>query len=217
MTFFHRFEMPRFADDFVMVFENHDDCRRVEKVLSKRFERHKLTLNPEKTRCVDFRPDYRKENRNSVTPCTFDFLGFTHFWGVSRRGNTAVYQKTAKGRLSRTLKAFHDYCRKTRHKPPDEQCAGLNRKLRGHYAYFGITGNAKALGMIHHKVKGIWHKWLSRRSQKSRITWDKFHLFLGVSPCYRQKSTISITTISQRTNGGEEPDALIALVRLCEG
>lgn len=177
-----RCSLTRFADDFVMVFENHDDCRRVEEVLAKRFQRYKLTLHPEKTRCVDFRFDHRKDNRSSGIPATFDFLGFTHFWGVSRKGNNVVYQKTAKGRISRTLKAFNDYCRKSRHRPPNEQYAGLNRKLRGHYAYFGITGNAKALGMIHHKVKGIWHKWLCRRSQKSRITWDKFHLFLERFP-----------------------------------
>lgn len=177
-----RCSLTRFADDFVMVFENHDDCRRVEKVLPKRFERYKLTLHPEKTQCVDFRFSHRKENRRNGVPVTFDFLGFTHYLGISRKGNVVVYQKTAKGRISRTLKAFNDYCRKCRHKPPNEQYAGLNRKLRGHYAYFGITGNAKALGMIRHKVKIIWHKWLSRRSQKSRITWEKFDLFLKRFP-----------------------------------
>ena len=142
--------LTRFADDSVMVFDNREDCCRVEEVLSKRFERYGLKLHPEKTKRVDFRPYCRKENKRRGIPVSFDFLGFTHFWGTSRKGNTVVYQKTAKGRVARTLKSFNDYC----------------RKLRGHYACFGITGNAKSLDTIQHKVKEIWHKWLCRRSRR---------------------------------------------------
>ena len=124
----------------------------------------------------------RKENRRSGNPVSFDFLGFTHFRGISRKRNAVVYQKTAKGRIARTLKSFSQYCRKFRHKPLSEQYADLNRKLRGHYAYFGVTGNAKALGSVLYKVKKIWRKWLSRRSRKSRITWEKFNLLLDRFP-----------------------------------
>ncbi len=177
-----RCSLTRFADDFVMVFENYDDCCQVEKVLPKRFERFGLSLHPEKTQRVDFRLYSRKDNQRRGIPVTFDFLGFTHYWGKSRRGYFVVYQKTAKGRIARTLKKFNDYCRKYRHKPLNEQYAALNRKLRGHYAYFGITGNAKSLEKIHHTVMRIWHKWLCRRSQKSYIPWDKFNLFLGTFP-----------------------------------
>ena len=174
--------LTRFADDFVMVFANQEDCTRAEAVLPKRFERYGLTLHPEKTRCVDFRPHCRKENKRNGIPVSFDFLGFTHFWGSSRKGNTVVFQKTAKGRIAKTLKSFNEYCRKFRHETLSEQYARLNRKLRGHYAYFGITGNAKALDTVHYQVKKIWHKWLSRRSQKSHITWEKFNLLLDRFP-----------------------------------
>ena len=132
-----RCSLTRFADDFVMVFSNQEDCNKVEAVLPKRFRRFGLTLHPEKTRRVDFRPYCRKENKSNGNPVSFDFLGFTHFWGISRKGNTVVYQKTAKGRVARTLKSFNQYCRKSRHKALSEQYADLNRKLRGHYAYFG--------------------------------------------------------------------------------
>ena len=151
-------------------------------MLPKRFDRFGLRLHPEKTRRVDFRPYYRKENKRNGIPVSFDFLGFTHFWGTSRKGNSVVYQKTAKGRIARTLRSFNQYCRKFRHIPLNEQYAALNRKLRGHYAYFGITGNAKSLDTVHHRVKKIWHKWLSRRSQKSHITWEKFNLLLDRFP-----------------------------------
>ena len=165
-----------------MVFENHDDCRRFEEVLTKRFERYGLKLHPEKTQCVDFRSNYREENKRCGNSVTFDFLGFTHFWGISRKGNTVIYRKTAKVRIARTLKAFNEYCRKHRHDSLVDQYAALNRRLRGHYAYFGITGNAKSLGAVQHKVKIIWRKWLSRCSQKSYITWEKFNLFLERFP-----------------------------------
>ena len=106
-----RCSLTRFADDFVMVFGNQEDCNKVEAVLPKRFERFGLKLHPEKTRCVDFRPHYREENKRSGLPASFDFLGFTHFWGTSRKGNTVVYQKTAKGRIARTLKSFNPILR----------------------------------------------------------------------------------------------------------
>ena len=169
-----RCSLTRYCDDFVMVFEEYMDCHRVEKVLPKRFGKFGLTLHPEKTRRVDFRFRYRRENIRRGKPVNFDFLGFTHVWGTSRKGHPVIYQKTAKGRLAKTLKSFSDYCRRNRHRPLDEQYATLNRKLRGHFAYFGITGNVKSLKLVHHQVRRIWHKWLGRRSRKSYIPWERF-------------------------------------------
>ncbi|MBO9492484.1 hypothetical protein J7438_00015 [Thalassotalea sp. G20_0] len=147
-----------FADDFVMVFQNFDDCCRVERVLPKRLGGYGLTLHPEKTQRIDFRVQYRKESKRRGLPINFDFLGFTHFWGITRKGGFAIFRKTVKGRLAKTLKSFNDFCRKDRHKPLSEQYAMLNRKLRGHFAYFDITGNIKALKAVHDKVQKIWHK-----------------------------------------------------------
>ena len=177
-----RCSLTRFADDFVVVFQSFEDCCRVERVLPKRFERYGLKLHPEKTQRIDFRYQCLKVNKRHGVPTNFDFLGFTHYWGKSRKGHFVVFRKTAKGRIAKTLKSFNTYCRKCRHRPLDEQYAALNRKLRGHFAYFGITGNAKSLRMIHHKVKEIWHKWLCRRSRKSYITWKRFALFLKRFP-----------------------------------
>ena len=177
-----RCSLTRYADDFVMVFQNPDDCRRVERVLPKRFGVYGLTLHPEKTQRIDFRVPHRKENKRRGLPISFDFLGFTHYWGKTRKGGFAIFQKTAKGRLAKTLKAFNDYCRKHRHGSLKEQYDKLNRKLRGHFAYFGITGNYKALKAVHYRVKKIWHKWLGRRSRKSYIPWEKFSQFLKRFP-----------------------------------
>jgi len=177
-----RASLTRFCDDFVMVFEDYKDGYRVEQVLAKRFRRFGLTLHPDKTRRVDFRYKYRKENIRKGKFVNFDFLGFTHYWGKSRRGKSVVFQKTAKSRYARTLKAINLFCRNHRHSPLPDQHAMLNRKLRGHYAYFGITGNNRALKNLLYQVQRIWHKWLGRRSRKSYIPWQRFKLFLQRFP-----------------------------------
>jgi len=133
--------LVRFADDFVMTFETYHDAKRVMDVLGKRLGRFGLTLHPDKTRFLDFRP-----RRHGGTPPdsqvgTFDFLGFTHSWGKSRRGKDVVRQTTAKSRLARSLAAITEWCRNNRHRPVSEQWIRLSAVLRGHYAYYGITGN----------------------------------------------------------------------------
>lgn len=169
-----RCSKTRYADDLVMVFERYDDCKRVFSVLDKRLNKFGLSLHPDKTRIVDFRPrqpDHSKMHRDN---CTFNFLGFTHLWVKSRNNKFVVRQRTAKDRLSRTLVSINDYCKVNRHKPIADQHSKLTLKLRGHYSYFGITGNDKSLRNLAHQTERIWHKWLSRRSRKSYIPWLRF-------------------------------------------
>jgi len=182
-----RCSMTRFADDFVMVFEDHNDVHRVKRVISKRFARYNLVIHPDKTKLVDFRFRYRKENRRKSKAISFDFLGFTHYWGKSRRGKDIVCQKTAKDRFRKALNEINAFCRNNRHKPLDEQWSRLNRKLVGHYAYFGITGNHKSLRNLEHQTCRLWRKWLSRRSRKSYIPWERFKLLLLRFPIARPK------------------------------
>ena len=173
--------LVRFADDAVLGFEREDDARRVLEVLPKRLGRFGLTLHPEKTRLVDFRrPDRRPEGTQRER--SFDMLGFTHYWGRSRTGRWVVKRKTAKSRFTRTLRRFNEWCRRNRHLPVAEQRAVLNRKLRGHDAYFGITGNAKALGRLRYEVQIRWRKWLSRRSRAGWLNWDQFNRLLRRHP-----------------------------------
>ncbi|TPE45718.1 group II intron reverse transcriptase/maturase [Maribrevibacterium harenarium] len=174
--------LTRFADDFVMVFEDYRDCYRVQKVLGQRFIKYGLTLHPDKTRRVDFRFRYRKMNIQRGKVVNFDFLGFTHHWGKSRLGKFVVRQKTAKGRLAKALKAINLFCKVNRHRPLIEQWTRLNKRLIGHYAYFGITGNSKSIRGLHYKAQRLWHKWLGRRSRKSYIPWKRFALLLRRLP-----------------------------------
>jgi RNA-directed DNA polymerase len=167
--------LVRFADDAVMAFENFLDAKRVLGVLGKRFARYGLSLHPDKTRFVDFRnnrPD--GTNHPETNGTSFTFLGFTHIWGKSRAGKNVVRQVTAKNRYARALAAVTDWCRHNRHQPIPDQHAHLTAMMRGHYAYYGITGNFRRLSWYAHQVARIWQKWLSRRDRGSRLHWDQF-------------------------------------------
>jgi RNA-directed DNA polymerase len=175
-----RAEMIRFADDVVIVFENEVDARRVLEVIPQRLQRYNLELHPEKTRLVRFvRPPRNRKPPKDERPEAFDFLGFTHYWGRSRKGNWVVKRKTRKSRLTRSMQRIREYCRKHRHDPVREQRDKLASKLRGHYGYYGITGNYRALAKLHREVTRIWKKWLSRRSWHAYINWKQMEDILA--------------------------------------
>ena len=175
--------LVRFADDAVMAFENFLDAKRVLGVLGKRFGRYGLSLHPDKTRFVDFRnnrPD--GTNHPEANGTSFIFLGFTHIWGKSRAGKNVVRQVTAKNRYARALVAVTDWCRHNRHQPIPDQQAHLTAMMRGHYAYYGISGNIKRLRWYADQVERIWHKWLSRRDRGSRLHWNQYTALLKRHP-----------------------------------
>jgi group II intron reverse transcriptase/maturase len=164
-----RVHLVRYADDFVIAFEQEEDARRVMDVLPKRFGKYGLRLHPEKTRLVRFnRPSRNVPPRDdAAAPESFDLLGFTHYWRRSRQGNWVVYRKTAGSRLSRALRATAQWLRRNRHEPIEEQHRVLVLKLRGHYSYYGIIGNFAALDSFRSWAREQWCKWLSRRSRAS--------------------------------------------------
>ena len=144
-------------------------------VLGKRLARYGLILHPDKTRFVDFRNNRLNGTNHPETDGTsFTFLGFTHVWGRSRAGKNVVRQVTAKNRYARALAAVTDWCRHNRHQPIPDQHAHLTAMMRGHYAYYGITGNFRRLSWYAHQVARIWQKWLSRRDRGSRLHWNQF-------------------------------------------
>jgi hypothetical protein len=110
---------------------------------------------------------------------TFDLLGFTHHWKRGyRSGVWVVGQKTAKSRMTRAIRKVSEWCRANRHCKVAEQCKGLVLKLRGHYQYYGITGNRRALHSFYESVRRQWHRWLNRRSQRRSMTWERFEKLL---------------------------------------
>lgn len=176
--------LVRYADDAVLGFANQRDAERVYAVLGQRFAKYVLTLHPEKTRLVCFaRPLLDDHPRGGPgRKRSFDFLGFTHYWGRSRQGAWVVKRKTAKDRFRRAVRTLKTWCREQRHQPVRWQHAMLSRKLRGHYAYYGITGNVRALSRLVRAVERLWRKWLARRSGRSKLLWVRFAAFLKRYP-----------------------------------
>lgn len=174
----------RYADDFVMGFACEADARRVLEVLPKRFGKYGLTLHPEKTRLVRFeRPSYRPSSSGPkpAPPETFEFLGFRHVWTRSRKGNWVVGRQTASSRFSRVVRKIAQWCRAHRHDPVAEQHEHLSQQLRGHDAYYGITGNGLRLQRLRYEVHRLWRKWLARR-RAGPLTWDVFNRLLARYP-----------------------------------
>lgn len=189
--------LVRYADDAVLVFVREEDARRVLAALPKRFAAFGLSLHPEKTRLVEFRrpPDYPGPGGSQRS---FDFLGFTHFWGRSRKGTWVVRRKTAKDRFSRAVHAAKQWCRKNRHLPVKDQHRILSRKLLGHYAYYGITGNSLALQRLLFMVQIVWRRWLNRRSQRRAMPWDRFSRLLKRYPLPPPRVVHSVYTRAAR-------------------
>lgn len=173
----------RYADDLVIGFTHRRDAERIYRVIFQRFEKYGLTLHPEKTRLVEFgRPESRgPEGRPPSEPGTFDFLGFTHYWGKSRQGYWVIKRKTASNRLRRSIRAIGEWCRDNRHHGGMfEQFKILCRKLNGHYGYYGITGNGRALQQMRTATLKLWYKWLGRRSREARaMTWERMRKLLS--------------------------------------
>ena len=175
----------RYADDFVIGFTCEEDARRVLEVLPKRLGKYGLTIHPDKTRLVAFQPPdrpARPDSSKGPTPGTFDLLGFTHYWGRSRKGVWVVKRRTAASRLRRAITTIAHWCRFNRHRPVVLQHRTLCFKLRGHFGYYGITGNAEALRAFRDAVTRAWRKWLSRRTRGPTLSWDSLNRLLERFP-----------------------------------
>lgn len=186
----------RYADDFVIGFRDHRDAQRVMEVVPKRFEKYGLTVHPTKTKLVPFRPTPsmamdRKRAPND-RPGTFDLLGFTHYWDRSLRGYWVVKLKTAANRFSRAVRSIDSWCQANRHISIREQQQKLNEKLRGHYAYYGVTGNSGALSRFLWEVQRRWRKWLYRRNRNRSLNWTQFRRMLQRYPLARVRTVRSV-------------------------
>jgi len=168
----------RFADDAVLVFANKHDAQRVHAVLPKRFAKYGLALHPKKTRLIP----YGKPGACAENPGTFDFLGFTHYWGKSLKGYWVMKRKTAKKRLKRAIVRVNKWCRANMHEPLKEQWKTLCAKVRGHYQYYGVICNYRSLSNFLWNVKWSWRKWLGRRSGGRAMCWERLAKLLQRYP-----------------------------------
>lgn len=168
-----RCKLIRYADDLVILFAREDDALRVRDVLPKRLGKYGLRMHPGKTRLVPFhRPP--RGGSGGTRPGSFTFLGFTFYWGKSRKGAWVPKRKTSKESFRRGVRRVTGWLRGHRHWPIHVQHKRLVQMLRGHYAYFGVTGNADPMSRYRYVIMKLWYHWLNRRSHRGRMPWPRY-------------------------------------------
>ena len=183
--------LVRYADDLVIGFERREEAEEVMAMLNQRMAEHGLRLHPEKTRLVPFkRPPARQDGGKG--PGTFDFLGFTLLWRKTQKGHWGQNFQTRKARLQRAVAALNDFCRSHRHEPVKEQHTSLCRRISGHFNYFGVNGNLSSLARLVRAAERIWYRWLRRRSNRTRLNWQRFGDLLRAFPLPRPSIRVQL-------------------------
>jgi len=193
--------LVRYADDFICMVQYADDAQRIEQALRERFAKFDLELHPEKTRVISFgryeRQNAQRQNRKTNT---FDFLGFTHICDTSRRGKFIVGRKTNRKKFRMKCQEMNHWLRKTRNcTKVKEWWPILQAKLRGHYQYYGVSGNMRALRRLYTRTLRMTLKWLNRRSQRKSFNWEGFKEYLKHYPLPQPKIVHNLYTLSPVT------------------
>ena len=182
--------LVRYIDDFVICFQYREDAIRVEAALRRRLEKFSLTLEPDKTRLVEFGRFAQRQagKRGRTRPETLYFLGMTLYCSRNLKGNFKVGMRTEKSRLRRSLATLRERMRQIRHFTIKDQAHEINLILRGHYAYYGIAGNLRSLLKVYRTVERYWRKMLQSRSRDGkRLTWEVFSKIKERCPLLRPK------------------------------
>lgn len=175
----------RYADDFVVCFKQEADAKRFRIEMEQRLNQFGLEIAIEKTKILEFGPQAQKraKQKGEKKAETFDFLGFTHYCTTSRSGKMfRVGRKSISKRITIKLKLFKQWIRSNRTLPTAEIMETTANKLRGHYAYYGVTGNYKSINNYAYEVRRILFKWLGRRGKRGSLNFKKFGLLLQRFP-----------------------------------
>jgi hypothetical protein len=194
-------EIVRYADDFVCVVQYVEEAKRIEEALKNRFEKYGLELHPGKSRTFSFggfeRENAQKQNRRANT---FDFLGFTHYCDKTRKGRFKVGRKTSSKKFKTKCKEMNLWLKSIRNKEKTKEWwKTLRSKLRGHYQYYGVSGNMPSISKYYSTTIRLTHKWLNRRSQKKKMSWSKMNNYLNCYPLPRPSIRHNIYTLSHAT------------------
>ncbi|PHJ38036.1 RNA-directed DNA polymerase, partial [Desulforamulus profundi] len=184
----------RYADDFVCCFQYEHEAKRFYYELIKRLEKFNLNIAPEKSKIIEFglfaARNVKKRGENK--PETFDFLGFTHYCGVSQNGKFRVKRKTSRKKYQGALYRMKQWIKANRTTPVSILLEQIKPKLVGYYRYYGITDNGPMIHRYWYEVTKLLFKWINRRSQRNSYTWEKFLLLLKVKPLPKPKIYFSI-------------------------
>jgi len=193
--------LVRYADDYVCMVRTVGAAREIEGLLKERFAKFNLELHPEKTRTLSF-GRYEKENAQAQKrrPNTFDFLGFTHYCDTSRKGKFMVNRTTNRKKFRQKCQDMTAWLKAIRNKAPAKDWWPiLAAKLRGHYQYYGISGNMPALRRYYSTVLRLTRKWLNRRSQRGKISWRRFMEYLKHYPLPAPRIVHNMYTLASVT------------------
>ncbi len=174
----------RYADDFVVCFQQEADAKRFRIELEARLAMFGLTLAPEKTQCIEFGPlAVKRAKARGEKAASFDFLGFTHYCSRTRDGKRfRMKRKTIGKRLTAKLKAYRAWLKANRNLPTADILKRTASKLRGHYGYYGVTDNSRGINLYFYQVQRILYKWLNRRGRRKCYSWTKYAQLLARSP-----------------------------------
>jgi hypothetical protein len=189
-------EIVRYADDFVSVVQYAEDAERIEKALKSRFGRYGLEIHPTKSRNISFgRYERQNAERQNRRPNTFDYLGFTHFCDLSRRGKFKIGRRTSRKKFAAKCKAMNEWLGEIRNKvETKEWWKILKAKVRGHIQYYGVSENYASIAKFYKITVQLTHKWLNRRSQKKKMSWEKFTHYLECYPLPKPKIVHNLYT-----------------------
>ena len=169
----------RWADDFIVGFEDQQDAQRFLVELRERLAKFGLELHPDKTRLIEFgrHAVERRRARGLGKPETFDFLGFTHLCGKTRKGRFWLRRITISKRMRAKLREVNDQLKRRRHQPVPVQGRWLASVVRGHFAYYAVPGNTDAVAAFRTQATRHWYKALRRRSQRTRVNWERMNRY----------------------------------------
>ena len=193
--------LVRYADDFICMVQYAEDAKYIEQAMRERFTKFNLELHPEKTRVINFgKPKRDNSNQDKHQPYTFDFLGFTHYWGKSRRGYWILCRKTSSKRFRRACKDLTAWLKMIRSSAKlKEWWPLLQAKLRGHYQYYGISGNGRSICRYRDVSEQLVFKWLNRRCQKVSFNWVSFRAYLKHYPLPKPHIVHQFYTLSSNS------------------
>ena len=169
--------LVRYADDFVVGFEHRGEAEQFQRDLTERLQKFNLELHADKTRLIEFGrfAATNREKRGEGKPATFNFLGFTHICGKTRKGHFTVKRQTMRKRLRAKVKAIKLELKRRLHDPLPKQGEWLRSVLLGHFRYYGVPMNGPALSEFRYQVVRGWKRTLERRSQTARVTWERMY------------------------------------------
>lgn len=184
----------RYADDFVVCFEDSQDATRFREAMEERLNQFHLEVAPEKTKSLEFgKYAQSKATARGERAATFDFLGFTHYCSRSRDGKRfRMKRKTMSKRFTAKLLAFKEWLRANRTMPTEQYMKRVAAKLRGHYAYYGVTDNSRSISSFAYEVTRTLFKWLNRRGKRGCYTWEKFMKLLELYPLPKPRIKVSL-------------------------